>query len=381
MDKNKPTYKDLEDEVARLKRELKFQDKIMDNIPNPLFIKDENFNYAYCNKAFSEYLGIAKDKIINSSVYEISPKELADIFYAADCELRDKSENQLYETKVKYADGNIHDILFNKAAIKDEKNNFQGIVGIMLDITKRKKAEQELKKSKNELIEINKTKDKLLSIIAHDLRAPFNSILGFSELLIEDIEVFEHSESKENLHLINSTAKNTLVLLDNLLSWAKSQTGQLFFEAKRIVLSTIIEESIKNSEFIAKTKNINLHYFQTDKIEILGNENMMGSVFRNLISNAIKFTHSGGRINIYALKRESYVEICISDNGVGMNSETLEKLFDSSLNISLKGTEEEKGSGLGLLLCKEFVEQHGGKIWVESKEGKGSNFKFTLPFK
>jgi PAS domain S-box-containing protein len=378
MDKRRPSYKDLEAEIIKLKGELTLQNKMMDNIPNPLFIKDENFLYTYCNEAFSEYLGIAKEKIINSAVYDISPKELADKFHAADCELRDKSNNQLYETQVRYADGSLHDILFNKAKILDDENNFKGIVGIMLDITKRKNAERELHESKNHLAELNKTKDKLFSIIAHDLRAPFNSILGFSELLIEDIEKFDLSESKEQLQLINGTTKNTLVLLDNLLSWAKSQTGQLLYEPNRILLSAIIEESMENSMSMAKSKDITIKHFQADKIEVFGNENMLGSIFRNLISNAIKFSHSGSKINIYAIVKENNVEVCIADNGVGMNSESLEKLFKSAITTS-KGTAEEKGSGLGLLLCKEFIEKHGGKIWAESHLGKGSKFKFTLP--
>lgn len=379
MNKNKPTYKELEEEILKLKRELKIQDKMMDNIPNPLFIKDKDFIYTHCNKAFSEYLGIAKENILNCNVYQISPKELADKFYAADCELRDSFKNQIYETKVKYADGSLHDILFNKARIVDEKNNFQGIVGIMLDITKRKTAELELKKNKNNLAELNKTKDKLFSIIAHDLRAPFNSILGFSELLIEDMDKFALSESKEQLQVINTTTKNTLIFLENLLSWAKSQTGQLSYKPKKMVLSAIIKESITNSEAMAKSKNIRLEHFQADEIEVYGNKNMLGIVFRNLISNAIKFTHSGGKIKIYAIERNNHVEICVSDNGIGIDEEALEKLFNSSINNSSKGTEEEKGSGLGLLLCKEFVEKHGGNIWAESEPGKGSNFKFSLP--
>ncbi|PKQ61279.1 hypothetical protein BZG01_19570 [Labilibaculum manganireducens] len=379
MTQGKPTYQDLEKEIIKLKLELKIQDKMINTIPNPLFVKNKDFIYTNCNDAFAAYLGLPKTEIINSSVYDIAPKELADKYYLADCELRDSLENQTYECNVKYADGTLHDIIFHKANITNEKNEFCGIVGIMLDITEYKNAEQALKENQKHLIELNATKDKLFSIIAHDLRTPFSSILGFSELLIEDAKDFDELETEEYLKLINTTAKSTLVLLDNLLSWAKSQSGQIIYKPKKIVLSSIIEETIKNSNSTAKIKDISINQIQTDKIAVNADENMLKTVLRNLISNAIKFTKLGGSISISAIQKHKQVEISVSDNGVGINNETLKKLFDLSENTTSKGTEKEKGSGLGLILCKEFVEKHKGSIWAESEIGKGSIFKFTLP--
>ena len=379
MTQGKPTYQDLEKEIIKLKLELKIQDKMINTIPNPLFVKNKDFIYTNCNDAFASYLGLPKTEIINSSVYDIAPKELADKYYNADCELRDNLENQTYECNVKYADGTFHDIIFHKANIINEKNEFCGIVGIILDITEYKDAEQALKENQKRLIELNATKDKLFSIIAHDLRTPFSSILGFSELLIEDAKDFDELETEEYLKLINTTAKSTLVLLDNLLNWAKSQTGTLIYKPKKIVLSSIIEETVKNSNATAKIKNISINQIQTDKIAVNADENMLKTILRNLISNAIKFTKPEGCITISAIPKHTYVEISVSDNGVGINNKTLKKLFDISENTTSKGTKKEKGSGLGLILCKEFVEKHKGDIWVESKIGKGSVFKFTLP--
>jgi PAS domain S-box-containing protein len=379
MINDQPTYQDLEKEIIKLKLELKIQDKMINTIPNPLFVKNKDFIYTNCNDAFARYLGLPKSKIINSSVYDISPKELADKYYIADCDLRDNLKNQTYESKVKYADGALHDIIFHKANIINDNNEFSGIVGIMLDITERKNAEQALNENQKHLTELNATKDKLFSIIAHDLRTPFSSILGFSELLIEDAKDFDALETEEYLRIINTTTKNTLILLDNLLNWAKSQTGQIIYKPKKIILSSIIDEIIDNSNSSAKIKNISLNQMQTDEIAVDADKNMLKTVFRNLISNAIKFTKPGGSITVSAISKQNQVEISILDNGVGINGKTLKKLFKTVTNITTKGTAEEQGSGLGLILCKEFVEKHGGEIWAESEVGKGSHFKFTLP--
>jgi len=247
------------------------------------------------------------------------------------------------------------------------------------DITKRKLVEIALKKSEIQLQELNTTKDKLFSIIAHDLRSPFNSILGFSNLLSDNEVAGDIEKTVQYGSLINSTAKSTLGLLNNLLDWAKSQSGQIDFKPKKINYLSIIQEIIETSELAAITKNISLNHFQSDEIELFANENIVKTVLRNLISNAIKFTNLNGKIDIYAVKEDNFITITVSDNGVGMNDETRNSLFNISSYITTKGTAGEKGSGLGLVLCKEFVEKLGGKIWVESELGKGSNFKFTLP--
>ena len=247
------------------------------------------------------------------------------------------------------------------------------------DITERKRAEQIIRENEIRLKELNATKDKLFSIIAHDLRSPFSAILGFSELLIDKTEDFDVAESEKYLGIINSSAKNMLILLDNLLNWAKAQTGQLSYKSEKINLSSMVQNIFEISTPIAKTKSISLNYNQTDDIEVYADVNMLNIVLRNLMCNAIKFTNSNGKIVIYALKNQNNIEVTVSDNGVGMNEETLNQLFKIDSNITTAGTADEKGSGLGLILCKEFIEKQGGKIWVESELGKGSNFKFTLP--
>lgn len=234
-----------------------------------------------------------------------------------------------------------------------------------------------IQQDKIKLEELNLTQNKLFSIIAHDLRNPFNNILGLSELLLE--KDTEKSEAEEYIELINLTAKNTLNLLDNLLNWAKSQTGELSFVPKKINLSKIIYETIGLTKSLAKSKNISLNTSPINDIELYTDRNILSTIFRNLISNAIKFTNQGGYINILATTNGHQIEISISDNGVGMSEETILKIFDPSTTMTSLGTDNEGGSGLGLVLCREFVKKLGGHLWVESEEGQGSNFKFTLP--
>lgn len=240
-------------------------------------------------------------------------------------------------------------------------------------------AKEKAEENEIQLKELNATKDKLFSIIAHDLRSPFNSILGYSSLLINEKNEKRSEEHLKSLNIINSSANNTLVLLDNLLSWAKSQSGQIILIPEKIVLASIINEVLEFVNSTAKFKKISLNHDPSGEIEVFTDQNILKTVLRNLISNSIKFTKPGGNINVFAISKQKKVEITVSDDGVGMNNETKNKLFKFDTNYTSVGTENEKGSGLGLVLCKEFVEKLGGEIWLESEEGVGSDFKFTLP--
>ncbi len=238
---------------------------------------------------------------------------------------------------------------------------------------------KELDQSNSELKKEQITRDKLFSVIAHDLRSPFNGILGFSQLLIDNKNDLDSKESSMCLDNINTSAKNTLTLLDNLLNWAKSQTGQISFNIEKVSLFSIIQEVIGIYHSSAEIKNINLTHLSFKDLNVYTDRNMFKTVLRNLISNAIKFTKKNGKITISTNLNQDFVEITVSDNGVGINKENLSKVFGNETNETTYGTADEKGSGLGLLLCKEFTQKLGGNIWVESEEEKGSDFKFTLP--
>ncbi len=232
-----------------------------------------------------------------------------------------------------------------------------------------------------ELFELNASKDKFFSIIAHDLKNPFNTIVGFSNMLKEDAGSGELGRIDELTALINDSATRTYHLLENLLDWANSQRNMISFIPVSINLTEILQEEFNLVDDLLKAKQINLSSHLDAPLMIMADRNMIRTVVRNLITNAVKFTNRMGAIEVNAVIVNDNVEIAVSDNGIGMTDETMGKLFRIDANLSTRGTGNEEGTGLGLFLCKEFVERHGGRIWVESREGKGSTFRFTLPVK
>ena len=236
-----------------------------------------------------------------------------------------------------------------------------------------------VEKSEINLHQLNADKDRFISILGHDLKNPFNNILGFSEILTDEIDSLNKDEIKDIAKDIHKSAQITNKLLEDILMWARTQQGKIPFKPHKISFTEICKNIIETLKPNADAKNITIDYSAPMEIIIFADNDMLKTVLRNLVSNAIKFTNNSGVINISAEVNSENVTISVSDNGIGIPSENLAKLFDISEVLSTKGTAGETGTGLGLLLCKEFVEKHGGKIWVESTVGEGSDFKFTLP--
>ncbi|MBL4747009.1 MAG: tetratricopeptide repeat-containing sensor histidine kinase [Flavobacteriaceae bacterium] len=236
-----------------------------------------------------------------------------------------------------------------------------------------------LRHKNRELKILNTTKNTLFSIIAHDLRSPFNTILGFSDLLTNNAKNYDTSKIVQFSSRINSSAVNTLELLDNLLNWAKSQTGQISYHPVKLNLQPIIVEILEVLKPTAEFKNVVVNYMQYEGIEVYADLHMLKTILRNIITNAIKFTNSNGCITVNATQRYNFIEISVSDDGVGMNNETRKNLFTLQNSGTTLGTANEKGSGLGLVLCKDLVEKHGGTIWATSELKKGSTFYVTFP--
>lgn len=245
------------------------------------------------------------------------------------------------------------------------------MIGFMKDITDRKVAQIQI-------AEANSTKDKLFSIIAHDLRNPLNAVIGFSELLVNNHESYETHKIGEYSNCIHSSAINLNSLLENLLDWANAQRGMVAFNPKPIDLDAIINEEIENLFFVAQKKNIIINSFN-NKLKVKADSALLRIIIRNLLTNAIKYSNPNSKVDIYTLSFKDRIEINVHDYGVGMSEEIKSNLFGLSNSKSQRGTANEKGTGLGLLVCKEFVEKHDGKIWVESKLGEGSIFTFSLP--
>jgi signal transduction histidine kinase len=211
------------------------------------------------------------------------------------------------------------------------------------------------------------------------MKNPFSAIIGLSQILKEEIKSADSATLEDYAEMLNTSAVQTYRLLENLLEWANSQRGKISFDPVQIDLSQLFNEEYIVLSEMAKAKDIEIKSFFDNDLTIFADRNMLKTILRNLISNSIKFTNKNGRVEVKAFTDHKNVEISVSDNGIGMTKETIGKLFRLDANLSTRGTENENGTGLGLFLCKEFVEKHGGRIWAESEEGKGSTFKFFLP--
>ena len=298
-------------------------------------------------------------------------------------------------------------LLFNASPIRNEDGKIMAGIAVFLDITERKQVEENLKANETILQDLNADKDQFISILAHDLKNPFNTILGYLDLLTENIRVYNIDKIEKQISIINNSAQSTYNLLLDILMWARSQSGKISFAPKSTSFPEILTVILPETQPIANAKKISVNHVSSEEINVFADIDMLKTILRNLISNSIKYTNLGGSINVKVeefdyskismkdtsltnsqidklsaenrFPKEHYHIISISDDGVGIAPEVLNKLFTVSKIKSTKGTNNESGTGLGLSLCKEFVERHGGTIWAESKPGKGSTFYFTLP--
>lgn len=268
----------------------------------------------------------------------------------------------------------------NEKAFGEEEVQILTFVSEQIAIAiERKRNTDEIKKIADELRQLNNTKDKFFSIIAHDLRNPFITILGFTDLLLTDYKELDESEIIFYLEEMKKSAEISHNLLQNLLQWSRSQTGRIEFNPAKILLKNLVNVNLELLQPTAANKEIQIKSEVGEDIFVHADEDMLNTIIRNLITNAIKFTPKGGTITVAAKEVGKYAEISVEDTGVGMNETTMANLFRLDTTHSTLGTNQEAGTGLGLILCKEFVEKHDGKIWVESKLGVGSKFIFYLP--
>jgi signal transduction histidine kinase len=238
---------------------------------------------------------------------------------------------------------------------------------------------EKLAQSKRELQATLKTKDKLFSIIAHDLKSPFTALVGLTEIMSSKASSLNSDEVVQYSGFVNESSNKLLTLIENLLDWSRSQTGKIQLEPKDIGVQDIINQTVDLLKMQAESKEISINVNTENNLKIHADFNTTFTVIRNLVSNAIKFTQPNGIIWLNAYRRDSKALIEVRDSGVGMPQDMVSRLFDLETSISTKGTRNETGTGLGLILCKEFVELNNGKIYVESEQGKGTTFYVTLP--
>lgn len=254
----------------------------------------------------------------------------------------------------------------------NSENKVVSVLGVARDIT-------ELKHSENELLQLNHDKDRFISILGHDLKGPLYTLLGITELFEENIQNYTTAEIASIMAEMNQSTRITYNLLEDILKWTKAQSGKIPYQPQKLEFSDICESIIVTLGPNASAKSIQLECKATDSLTVTADGDMLRTILRNLLSNAIKFTKKGGEIKILAEVDSTDTTISVSDNGIGIAPDDMKKLFNIAEVHSTKGTANEKGTGLGLLLCKEFVETHGGKIWAESELGNGTTIKFTLP--
>ena len=252
-------------------------------------------------------------------------------------------------------------------------------VYVLISLKQRREQNIKLQNQKEELDQINKTKDKMFLIIGHDLRGPIGNLKSLIEILLEDEDIIKDKSLVETFNIFMKSVHSVSDLLENLLLWAKSQRNEVVFSPENISLSTVVNRSLQLFRTIAEHKEIRLSIVMENNYDVFADKNMIMTVFRNIISNAIKFTPRGGAIDIKVTKEDENYKISIKDSGVGFDQETGNKIFDTRNFYTTTGTNNEAGSGLGLLLCKEFIELNRGKIWAESVPDEGATFYFTLP--
>ena len=342
-------------------------------------------NCTYVNNACLQILGYSNAKqLLGKNLHNLIHYAHADgsIYDLKDCPVnkasKDGSKSHNVGDVFWRADGTCFPVEYWSNPIFINRK-IHGSVVSFTDISVRKHIEAKLKRSEASLKELNAGKDRLLSILAHDLKTPFNSILGFLDLLTENIRNYDIDTIEEQIMIVNNSAIDFYNLLEELLLWAMARSNKLPFNPHKFNFSTVCSEVVENLKMNANAKSITINSFAIKDLHITADIEMIKTVLRNLLSNAIKFSNNGGQINIFSEQNQTTATITVSDNGIGIEPDLLPKLFDVSQIITTQGTANEKGTGLGLLLCKAFVEKHGGQIWVESKSGLGSDFKFTIP--
>jgi PAS domain S-box-containing protein len=374
--------KNLENEILLKQLQL---EAIIENIPDQVYYKDRNSKFVLCNTPVALLAGCTSEKdLLGKSDFDFHPHHLAQQYYNDEQAIMDKGEKLLdYEEQIiNKKTGELQWNLSSKVPVRDAGGKVIGLAGINRDITARKKAEEEINLKNELLITINAEKDKFFSIIAHDLKGPLSAFLDATQILTEEIQNMSLEEIKDITISMKDSASNIYGLLENLLEWSRLKRGMMNFDPAIINLKKIITGCLEVLKESASKKEIKITSSLPDNIEIYADSHMLETVVRNLVSNAIKFTPKSGEISLTATATKgNTIEIKVSDNGIGMPGALINKLFLLNEKTNRLGTEGELSSGLGLLLCKEFIDKHGGKIWVESEEGKGSTFSFTVPVK
>ncbi|MBN1181988.1 MAG: PAS domain S-box protein [Bacteroidales bacterium] len=380
-------FNDITDR-KRVEQELIFEKNLletfMNNTVDHIYFKDMNSRFVRVNKAWAKAraskLNSDPHRVVGLSDYDFFSKEIAEQTLKDEKSIIESGRPLVQKIEIRPGkNSRDHYISTTKMPFFNADGKLAGTFGISRDITSLIEFEKSLQKSEKELQELNATKDKFFSIVAHDLKNPFGSVMNFANLILSNLETLEHERIIKYVSAIFETSKQGFNLLENLLEWSRSQTGKIIYNPTNLSINSLTESNISFVEHAAAKKEISIQNMLEEKLTAYADPNMTSTVLRNLLSNAVKFTNTQGKIKIYNIKRKNYLELFIEDNGVGIPKEELNKLFKIDEDYTTRGTDNEKGTGLGLIIAKEFVTKNKGEIKVKSKEGKGSIFSFTLP--
>ncbi|MCF8359186.1 MAG: PAS domain-containing protein [Prolixibacteraceae bacterium] len=396
---------------------------LIDNIPDQVFIKDKHSRFVVVNIRTSQKLGqYSPHDIIHKTDYDFFKPDQASALVKQELKIMETGNPVINEESKSVEDGVVYFWSTTKCPIVNPKGETLGIVSIIRNITAEKQADMQIKQQSLELQKINKhltdankhleaqqdmieqqaeelyqqkeellrsnkqlnkliaTKDKLFSIIAHDVKNPFNIIMGFSELLLHNMDNWDDAEKRNTAQIIYQSSSELSFMLENLLQWARDQRGLVKCHPRDINIEPFVQNIISFFKQNLLLKNIKIKTnFDFAHLQVKADPQLLDTIFRNLIGNAIKFTNTGGQITVGAETRKNKVVLSISDTGVGIDPDKIKTLFNVGEHETTAGTNDERGTGLGLIVVKEFIEKQGGTIWVESTVGKGSSFYFTLP--
>jgi PAS domain S-box-containing protein len=351
---------------------------LFDFSPIPYFTLDSDGIIKEANLSASRMFGYDRKNFVGRNlIYHIVLEE-RDVFHIFLNSIFDSSIKQSCELTVINKEKRNFRVLLEGLNLNSESDSKPSCQVALIDLTEFKRIENSLKESNEKLKVLNDTKDKFFSIIAHDLKTPFQSLLGFSEMLATEIETLSQDEIVTFSRGLNEDLRNLYGLLDNLLHWSMMQRNMVDYNPDNINLHEAVEKVIEISNQSAAKKNISITNLINAEVFVHADIDMLRLIIQNLIINAIKFTRKDGHIIISAAEKRNLIEVTVRDTGIGIRPEIFDKIFSFKKMSSSNGTEGEQGTGLGLPLCKEFIDRNEGKIWVESEPGKGSKFIFTL---
>jgi PAS domain S-box-containing protein len=358
-----------------------FMRALMTNIPDAIYFKDKESRFLKASNAKARKHGLSDpDDIIGKTDFDLFGEEHAKQAFLAEQNILNTGDSIIsVEEMEQLKDNSNRWVTSTKMPLYDKSGSIIGTFGISRDITKRKLAELEIQKMNSELKELNATKDRFFSIIAHDLKSPFTALLGISELLTDPQTDLNDSESKEMISQLKDLLNKEYDLLQNLLDWSCLQLDRMDFHPAGLNLLRISSSVMNLLSNNAKNKQITVINSIDPNIFVSADINMLKSIIQNFLSNAIKFTNNHGTISLSANVNSHFVAVHVKDDGVGMSSNSLDKLHNLAENFTTPGTNGEKGTGLGVMLCKEMIEKHGGSMDIHSGPNEGTEVIFTIP--